>query len=197
MNLPLSRRLTALALALASSGAFAATTPLSLNYTVDTLTSGLYQYSFNLVLSNASGSWTSGQQWDWLVIGDSNATHPGGFGSDWTWTSVASGTYGTISTGSNGHSGPTVGVGVSALLPGWTPSAVGDSLSWSGTSSVLLPAGSLYWSALAAGGGASTVQFAVANQISAVPEPTSAALVMAGVLGLGLRGRLRKSRAAV
>ncbi|WP_156924303.1 hypothetical protein [Derxia gummosa] len=195
MRMPMKKGAAALLLALAGAGAQAATTPLSLDYTVTELTPGSYSYTFNLVLTNASGSWASGQQWDWITFGEYNAaSSPTGFGSNWTWTGTPAGT--TTYTSVGGHAGPALTIGVSGALPGWAPTAVGDSLTWSGTSSVLLTQGNLHWSTVVIGSGATAANFATATQVAAVPEPTSAAFIAVGLLGLGLRSKLRRGRAA-
>ena len=65
------------------------------------------------------------------------------------------------------------------MPPGWMPSFVGESISWSGTSGVYIASGDLYWSSLITDGGASLVNFEQANQI--VPVPAAIWLFGSGI----------------
>ena len=47
-----------------------ATTPLRLDYCVQALGGGSYQYAFTLTLDNHDGSWVAGQGWRWFIFGD-------------------------------------------------------------------------------------------------------------------------------
>src|ERR1041384_7023374 len=72
-NLPALRRhrSTALAVAalLAGAGAARATTPLRMDFCVDSQGGGLYTYTFTLTLDNHDGTWAPGQGWAWLTFG--------------------------------------------------------------------------------------------------------------------------------
>ena len=174
----------------------ATATPITMTYTVEaSATPGLYDYDFKLTLDNNDGLWVSGQQWDWIVFGDNDSadsyqsfdTNGGiGGGYDWTFASFDSPiTSPTFSGG--GHNGPTLGIGANVLLPGWTPTAVGEFLSWSGSSSVLIVDGQLRWSALQTTG-TPFVDFAVAKQVGglvSVPDATSTLGLFIGVALLG------------
>jgi hypothetical protein len=143
-------RLAALAFALMGSIAWdhspAGAAPLTLSYDITTLASG-YRYDFKLTLDNHDGSWAAGQEFDWIVIGDRQATSgpAGSFGS-WSWTSVPLG-FGT-SASSGYHNGPTLYFGASVALPGWKPTALGETLAFSGIGANFLDQGALRWSIL-------------------------------------------------
>src|SRR5712691_11416561 len=119
---------------LAACAGTASATPLRLDYCVDVLTSGRYQYTFTLTLDNHDGTWASGQAWRWLIFGDANgAPSPltGWVDSGTVWP-VGPWTGYTNSGG--GHNGPTFDY----VLDYWTPPAVGASLTWRGTSTANL-----------------------------------------------------------
>jgi hypothetical protein len=172
----------------------ASATPLTLDYTViDTgLGTSRYLYNFDLVLDNHDNSWFAGQQWDWIIFGDRNyyPINPSFAGTGhWNWLSYDS----IITPGSTsgGHNGPSLGINSNyVLLPGWNPASIGSTLSWSGTSDVMLTQGMLLWSSIQTKN-TPIVQFEVANMNQnpvPVPEPSSMFLVVSGLLGLiGLR----------
>jgi hypothetical protein len=118
----------------AASGAARATTPLRLDYCVDAQGGGLYAYTFTLTLDNHDGTWASGQGWDWLIFGDaSGQSSPL---RNFTMTSsFPVGPWTSLTSSGGGHNGPTFNPVTNAY---WIPSAVGDSLTWSGTSTAFL-----------------------------------------------------------
>lgn len=180
----------------------AGATPLALSYTVGpSLVPGAYEYNFTLTLDNNDGTWVAGQQWDWIIFGDNDsADTKNGFdvngglaagGTNWNTTSI-SGPISNVTVSLGAHNGPTLAMATNNVsLPGWLPTAVGQSVIWSGTSTVFIPNGELYWSALVVGGGATAVSFELAEQV-AVSDPASTV----SLLGLGLAGlgalRLRR-----
>lgn len=163
-------------------------TPLAMEYTKTSVGAGLYQYDFSLTLDNHDGSWNAGQQWDWIVFGDNLG---------WTWNTLSfSAPISTVTTSSGGHNGPTLALASnSVVLPGWQPLAIGDEITWSGTSSLNVADGLMKWSSLVVGGGAANVYFEQAWRAgtapsASVPEPSALALAGLALAGLALtRGR--------
>jgi hypothetical protein len=124
--------------------------PLRLDYEV-TGSAPPYYYDFRLVLDNHDGSWSSGQEWSWLVFGQA-AYEQGGTAPFVSWvtdsasypvgpfvsTSWASVTYFVVP-----YDGPMLGP------PSyWQPAFVGDQLTWGGTANVFLDEGEMTWSML-------------------------------------------------
>lgn len=174
-------------------------TPLSLSFGTNDL-GGSYQYDFTLTLDNHDNSWVLGNQWDWIIFGDTDFDNNysgfdvnGGLsgGTDWATLSTSS-PISSITTSAGGHNGPALAISSNSVaLPGWQPAFVGDSISWSGMSSVYIASDELFWSSLIVGGGANAVYFEQAN-LATVSEPSIIALIGAGVIGLiGLARRKR------
>jgi hypothetical protein len=153
---------SAAALLAAVTGTASATTPLRLDYCVESLGGGLYQYSFTLTLDNNDGSWVAGQGWDWLTFGDGQ----GQLSALTNWT-IAPGTFPLgpwteMDSSSGGHNGPTFGPVTNAY---WVPVSVGDSLSWSGTSTGFVDQPQMLFSTLVTeGSGVHPANFEVAHR---------------------------------
>jgi hypothetical protein len=176
-------------------------TPLRMDYTISDL-GATYRYDFTLTLDNHDATWAPGQEWDWIIFGDNDSadtrngfdTNGGGLGGD-TWVTLSFAPPITnIFDSSGGHNGPSLAISTHGLLlPGWMPTAIGQSLVWAGTSTVFIPDGQLYWSSLFVGG-ARTVDFELAHgTLAAVPEPTTLSLLGLGLAGAAVR-RFKKRR---
>jgi len=156
-------------------------TPLKLDYSVNDIGGGLYNYDFSLVLDNNDSSWSSGQGWRWFIFGDApsgettpltNFTMDSGDLPVGPWTS--------LNSTSGGHNGPTF----SDVLDYWIPLSIGETLSWSGTSTANLFQGELLFSTLAGTlNGAIAANFEVATRVSPVPVPAAAWLFGSALLG--------------
>lgn len=118
----------------------------------------------------------------WLIWGDAQAsTSPfadfvmdGGVFPVGPWTGMG--------FSSGWHNGPDMDF----VLDCWVPTAVGETLNWSGTSASYLGQGEFLWSSIVTTGGAPTIEFEVANM---VPEPATIA-----VLGVGVAALLRRRK---
>ncbi len=184
------KRILALFLAL-SWAATAHADPLDLFYTKSSIGGGLFQYDFQLKVTNLDSSYVTGQGWNWITFGDTN-----GGPSTLPDFSLLSETFPnpnmnyTFSSG--GHNGPTFLDSTNISTNGWIPLGVGDSVLWSGTSAFDVPNGSLLFSTLIPLFGASPSDFKPAIP-SAVPEP-SFVVLGAVVLLVGYQGRRLRSR---
>ena len=159
----------------------ATATPLTMEWQVTDMGGGMYDYEFWLTLDNHDNSWNPGQGWGWLIIGDAESQDsplydfagdygdmPIGPWDEWGWS------WGY-------HNGPTLHY----VLDCWFPTQVGETLYFSGTSSVLMHDGEMLWSSIYTQGGASNVEFEVAKYI---PAPGALALLAVA----GLTGRRRR-----
>ncbi len=171
---------------------------LDLDYTVSPIGGGIYQYDFWLKLTNADGTWTPGNQFDWIIFGDRSGAGqasglcPSGCGAT-SFTNFSSPDPNAALTSSSGfHQGPTIAYGAnSVLLPGWQPAGVGSVLRWSGRSPIMLGKGQLYFTTLITNGPRATFQLANLTG-SAVPEPATWVMMILGVGVVG--GALRRRR---
>jgi hypothetical protein len=167
----------------------AVATPLTMTYTVSG--QGTYAYDFLLTLDNHDGSWNAGEGFNWITFGDVVMLNnvQGAFTSGFAFDMAKFHAAPLSATNSVGyHNGPTL-LDLNNIMQGWTPNAVGASISWSGTSSTYLGQGQLVWSNLI-GQGSNRADFEVANMAAAqVPEPTSIALLAIALLGFGAVAR--------
>lgn len=172
-------------------------TPLTMEYTKSSAGAGLYRYDFSLTLDNHDGSWSAGQEWDWIIFGDQLG---------WTWNTLSfAAPIGGITISSGGHAGPTLMMASNGVsLPGWRPLAIGEDITWSGTSSLDVADGLMKWSSIVTSGGAAYVNFEQAWRAgtlpgttpgttpgNSVPEPSALALAGLALAGLALTRRRR------
>jgi PEP-CTERM putative exosortase interaction domain len=174
---------------------------LNLNYTVENLTDGWFNYSFQLKVDNTDNSYIPGEAWRWIIFGDKpfySPDPPFGEGTLPNWVgdlSKSSPWIKSFSSSNGGHNGPTLdGNSDIPVLTWWIPSDVNDYLYWSGKSTANLSQGELLFSTLAGTlNGATPADFKVANQVDslAVPEPLT---VFGSILGLGVLGAVKRKR---
>lgn len=141
-------------------------TPIALDYEVSDLGGGLFDYEFTLELDNNDGSWATGQGWRWFIFGDalSSSSPLTDFIGDTNDLPV--GPWSGFSSSSGGHNGPTF----ANVMDYWVPTAIGETLSWSGTSTADLAQGGLLFSTIAGTlSQAVAADFEVANRVSFVP----------------------------
>jgi hypothetical protein len=171
----------------------------NLNYTVENLTDGWFNYSFQLKVDNTDNSYIPGQAWAWIIFGDDPfPTYPHfGHGTLTNWVGDLSKSSPWISgfgTSGGGHNGPTLfGNPGNSAFTWWTPSDVNDYLYWSGKSTANLPQGELLFSTFETLNGATRANFKVANEVDSlvVPEPLT---VFGSILELGVLGAVKRKR---
>ena len=143
--------------------AIASAQSLLLEYSVEDIGGGLYQYEFCL---STDDGWAPGMGWRWFIFGDEPGTGSGGTGvspltgfvGDPASLPIGPWTFYTSSGG--GHNGPTLG----GVLDYWIPATGDEVLTWRGTSTANLGEGELLFSSLAGTlGGAVAPNFAVAT----------------------------------
>ncbi len=181
--LPIAALLSAvLVLTLSSAPAFA--TPLRLDYLVTPLGGGLFQYDFEFVNDNNDGTWSAGQDFRWFVFGDvpAGSSPLTSFVGD--PSSYRNSPYTGFGRTSGGHNGPDL----QPVLTDWVPSGVGDSFSFSGTSTADLAQGQMQWSNVVGGSSNPGVRGTFEDAIL-IPEPTSLMLMALG--GLAMLSRRR------
>jgi hypothetical protein len=172
---------------------------LNLNYTVENLTDGWFNYSFQLKVDNTDNSYVSGQAWRWIIFGDTPSPPAPNAGQgtliNWDGDLSKSSPWIAFFTGSGGdHNGPTLAGPGNSIKTWWIPSDVNDYLYWSGKSTAKLSQGELLFSTLDGTlNGATPANFKVANEVDffAVPEPLT---VFGSILGLGVLGAVKRKR---
>lgn len=121
-----------------------ASSPITLTYAVRSLGDGTYRYVFTLTLDNHDGSWSPGQGFGWVVLGD------GGDYASPLWdfqgdpATLPTGPWSRFGYTEGGSNGPSLG----AEREMWYPNYVGDSVTWAGLSGIELEDGQLKWSSL-------------------------------------------------
>jgi hypothetical protein len=122
-----------------------------LQYCVQDLGGGLFQYQFWLTVDNNDGTFQPGQGWRWFIWGDANGS-PSPL-TNWVGdpASLPVGPWTFYTSSGGGHNGPTFG----DVLAYWQPPFQGATLTWRGTSTANLGQGDLLFSTLAGtlGGG--------------------------------------------
>lgn len=176
---------------------------LNLNYTVENLVDGWFNYSFQLKVDNADNSYVPGQAWRWIIFGDVQGKDngQGNFSAESNLTnwvgdlSKSSPWVASFSSSGGGHNGPTLyGNPGNSVKTWWIPSDVNDYLYWSGKSTAKLSQGELLFSTIDGTlNGATPANFKVANEVDslAVPEPLT---VFGSILGLGILGAVKRKR---
>lgn len=138
--------------------AFARSTPLTLSYSITPELGGVFRYQFRMTLDNHDGTWAPGQGWGWVVYADAYYSPSPMDDFQGNPLDLPIGPWDEYTTSEGEHNGPTLGF----LLNMWSPVFIGESITWSGHSTVRATPGSLTWSSLVTTGGASTFQYAPA-----------------------------------
>src|SRR5437899_2772607 len=139
----------------------ASASPVTTNVCISVAGSGLFQYTFTLTLDNHDNTWSPGYGIGWIVFADvpTGQSPLNDFVGD--PSSLPIGPWTGYSTTGGGHNGPNLSPVVEQQPPNpniyWVPNAVGDSLTWRGTSSHLVT--HLQWSNLFITGGANFINF--------------------------------------
>ena len=127
--------------------------PVTMSYCATQNSGGTFDYTFTITLDNNDGTWTAGYGIGWIVFGDVQSPGPSPI-ADFVAdpTSFPVGPWTGVSSSGGGHNGPNLSPVVVLTPPYppqyWIPSAVGDSITWRGSSATNVPAGQMMWSAL-------------------------------------------------
>ena len=163
---------------------------LFLDYTTADIGGGLFKYDFKLSVNNQDNTYFNGQNFNWIIFGDTVGPSPI---SDFSLDSETFSNPNILFTSTTGgHNGPTF-LDTKNLIIGWVPTGVGDFVTWSGTSANNVTSGLLF-SNLIGNGNVSEFVPAQYNSSVAVPEPTSFAVLGLGALGMAFARRKRKEK---
>ena len=139
------------------------TSPLRMDYSIEDIGGGLYDYTFTVTLDNNDGSWAAGQSWGWLIFGDAESVETPLTNFVGDPDDLPIGPWDGYTTSGGFHNGPTLNY----VLDCWQPTSVGESLSWSGTSDADL-SDELLWSCIySCGGSPNRPDFTPAYLVSA------------------------------
>jgi hypothetical protein len=167
---------------------------LNLSYTVENLTDGWFNYSFQLKVDNTDNSYVPGQAWGWIIFGDTPFSEfAEGTLPNWVGDLSNSSPLIAFSLTGGPHNGPTLLTRDLSNIALWTPSDVNDYLYWSGKSTANVPQGELLFSTLFASNGATPATFKVANEVDSLPVPEPLT-VFGSILGLGVLGAVKRKR---
>ena len=148
----------------------AAASPLTLEYCVNPRENGLYEYTFRLTLTNRDQSWVPGHNFNWVVFGDADRAQSPLESFEPTAPAPGPWTDDGFNFATGTHNGPCmIDFGRLYDFPGWRPTALGDSLVWTGLASVELPQGQLFWSNLIGSGVQANHE--LANRLDSCNDP--------------------------
>src|SRR4028119_834244 len=100
---------------------------LNLNYTVENLTDGWFNYSFQLKVDNTDNSYVPGQAWYWIIFGDTPFSNfSEGRLPNWVGDLSSSSPSIAFSLTGGPHNGPTLLKRDLSDILLWTPSDVND-----------------------------------------------------------------------
>ncbi len=158
----MTNRLLGAAAGLAFSSATLASSPISLTYKVTPLADGRFHYRFTLELTNQDHSWAHGQSFGWLVFGD-GAGQPSPLADfEGDISSLVWGPWARFHETAGYNNGPSLG----RVRDMWRPYAVGESISWEGTSRADQRGGELRWSFLITEGRAGPIELESARLVT-------------------------------